>query len=245
MINFYAISNKLTTGKILRFFLRFIPKNITIRILQGPLRGKKWIKNSGVNGYWLGSYELEGQKILFENLKKGDIFFDIGANVGFYSLLAAELVDKNGRVFSFEPFEENFYYLKKHIKINNYKNIFSFKMAVADKNNIAFFKKEKSSAMGHLGDGDIKVEVISLDEQLKNKELPIPNFLKIDVEGAEFLVLKGAQNLLKANHPIIFLSIHSDLLREECFNLLLSLGYNLSPIKEEDLNKANEFLAKL
>lgn len=245
MINFSAISDGSIIGKILRFFLRFIPKNTVVRILQGPLKGKKWIKGSGVNGYWLGSYESEEQKIFIENIKKGDVVFDIGANVGFYSLLAAELIGSGGKVFAFEPFEENFNYIKKHMEMNNYKNIFSFGAAVSDKTGLAFFKKEKSAAMGHLGDGDIRVGVISLDEQIKNRKLPIPNFLKIDVEGAEFLVLKGAQNLLKVNHPIIFISIHSDSLREECFNFLLSLGYNLFSIKEKDLNKANEILAKL
>lgn len=228
----------------MRFFLKFIPQNAKVRILQGKLSGKKWIKGSGVNGYWLGTYELEGQKVFIENLKSGDIIFDIGANVGFYSLLAAELAGEESRVFSFEPLEENFNYLKKHILINNYRNIFLFKEAVADKNDFGFFKKEKSSAMGHLGDGNIKVETISLDEWIKNGKLPFPNFLKIDVEGAEFSVLKGAQNLLKEKHPIIFLSIHGDLLREKCFNFLLSSGYDLFPIKKEGLNKANEILAK-
>lgn len=245
MINFSAISNKSIIGKVLRLFLWLIPQSAIIRILQGPLKNKKWIKGSGVNGYWIGSYESDGQKVFIKNLKKGNVVFDIGANVGFYSLLAAELVGLEGKVFAFEPFEENFNYLKKHIEINNYKNIFSFKAAVSDKSSFAFFKKEESSAMGHFGDGNINVETISLDDWVQNGKLPTPDFLKIDVESAEFLVLKGAQDLLKINHPIIFLSIHSDLLREECFNFLLSMGYNLFPIKEEDLNKANEILAKL
>lgn len=119
MINFSAISNRSITGKILRFFLWFITQKTTVRILQGPLKNKKWIKGSGVNGYWLGSYESDEQKVFIENLKKGDIVFDIGANVGFYSLLAAEVIGFKGKVFSFEPLPENFKHIKKHIEINN------------------------------------------------------------------------------------------------------------------------------
>lgn len=235
MINFSAISNKSAIGKILRFFLRFVPKNTAVRILQGPLKGKKWFKNSGVNGYWLGSYELEDQKIFIENLKKSDIVFDIGANAGFYSLLAAELVGQNGKVFAFEPLDENFNYLKKHIEINNYKNIFPFKAAVSDKSGFAFFKKEESTAMSHLGadnSGDFKVETISIDDWVESGKLPIPNFLKIDVEGAEALVLKGAQSMLKKYRPAIFLSLHGEIARKECFAILNDCGYNLESIND-------------
>ena len=66
--------------------MRFIPENTKVLILQGRLKGKKWIKGSGVNGYWLGTYELEKQKMFEKNIKRGDVVFDIGANVGIYSL---------------------------------------------------------------------------------------------------------------------------------------------------------------
>jgi hypothetical protein len=54
-----------------------------VPIIQGTLKGRKWIKGSGVNGYWMGTYELEKQEVLRQTIKKGDIFFDIGAKVGF------------------------------------------------------------------------------------------------------------------------------------------------------------------
>lgn len=244
MINFSAISNNSIIGKILRLFMEFIPPNTTVRILQGPLRNKRWIKGSGVNGYWLGSYELEGQKMFIENLNKGDIIFDIGANVGFYSLLAAEIVGPSGKVFSFEPLPENFNYLKKHIEINGYKNIFPFQVAVSDKSGLAFLKIEGSNATGHFGSGDIHVETISLDEWIKNNKLPIPNFLKIDVEGAEFLVLSGAENVLKNHKHFIFLTTHGRGVNKDCCQFLISLGYDLEVIKGGDIENASEILVK-
>lgn len=228
MINFSKISKNTLLGGLLRFFLKFIPKNSVVLILQGRLRGKKWIKNSGVNGYWLGSYELEQTKNFEKLVKEGDVVFDIGANVGFYSLLAAELVGEKGKVFVFEPLFQNYEYLRKHIELNGYKNIKPFNIAISDKEGKEFFSKSLSSATGHLVDsGEIKVNTIAIDDWIKEKKLPIPNILKIDVEGAEDLVLKGAQSILKKFKPLIFLSLHSEKAKNNCFEILRNCGYNL------------------
>ena len=92
MINFSKISNKKLIGKILRALLKIIPKGMTVLIVQGKLKGKKWIKGSGFNGYWLGSYESEKVLIFEKTLKKGNILFDIGAHVGFYTLVLYSFV---------------------------------------------------------------------------------------------------------------------------------------------------------
>ncbi|MEK7087609.1 MAG: FkbM family methyltransferase [Patescibacteria group bacterium] len=245
MINFSKISNKSFFGKLLRGFLTIIPNRMTVRILQGKLKGKKWIKGSGVNGYWLGSYERKQTKIFEKTVNKGDVVFDIGANVGFYSLLAAEIVGSSGKVFSFEPLPENVKFLKKHIEINNYKNIFVFDNAVSDKSGHSFFKKEDSRSLGRLSDsGKFKVEIIAIDDWIASKKLPMPNVMKIDTEGAEMNVLKGAENTLKANRPIIFLSIHSGESHKKCCGYLLSMGYKLEPIGEADMDSADEILAR-
>ena len=245
MINFSKISNKKTIGKILRALLKIIPKGMTVLIVQGRLKGKKWIKGSGVNGYWLGSYESEKVSLFEKTLKKGNIVFDIGAHIGFYSLLSAELTGKDGKVFSFEPLTTNYEYLKKHIEINNYRNITPLNVAVSDKDDFAFFSEGESTSTGHLANnGEIKVRTIAIDDWINNKKLPIPNVLKIDVEGAEFSVLKGAVNLLKTHHPVVFLSTHSSEIHKNCCDFLLALRYKLEPLGTDDIGKADEVLAK-
>jgi FkbM family methyltransferase len=245
MINFSAISKDSILGKILRGVLRIIPGNTVLPILQGKLKGKKWIIGSGVFGYWLGTYELEKQKLFIKMVKEGDVVFDIGAHVGFYTLLSAELVGKDGKVFSFEPLMANYEYLKKHIEINNYKNITPFNVAVSDREGFAFFARGENTSTGHLtNEGEIKVRTIAIDDWINNKKLPIPNVLKIDVEGAEFDVLIGAANFLKNNKPVIFLSLHSKEVHKKCCGLLLSLGYKLEPVGELDIGEATEILAK-
>ena len=70
MINFSSISQNSIVGKILRFLLKFIPASSRLFILQGKLKGKKWIKGSGVNSYWLGIYEAEQQKLFGKTIKQ-------------------------------------------------------------------------------------------------------------------------------------------------------------------------------
>jgi len=246
MINFSAISQDSIIGKILRKTLWIIPNSMQVPIIQGTLKGKKWIKGSGVNGYWMGTYELEKQQVLRQTIKKGDIFFDIGANVGFYSLIAAELTGVSGMVFAFEPLPENFYYLKKHIALNAYKNIFPFEVAIADNAGLSAFGRTGSRSEGCITEnGELKVETIKLDDWFNDGRLPLPDILKIDVEGAEDMVLKGAVNILRQRHPLIFLSMHGEKKHYECCRLLLSLGYKLEPLGESDIDKAMEVIAKI
>jgi hypothetical protein len=92
VINFSGISNSVLLGRALRLPLRLIPKQAEVRILQGPLRGKRWIAGSSNHGCWLGSYEAAKQRKIIEFLRPGMVCWDVGVNVGFYTLLFAELV---------------------------------------------------------------------------------------------------------------------------------------------------------
>ena len=117
MINFSAISKDSLIGKFLRGILKLIPKNAVLPIFQGELKGKKWIIGSGSFGYWLGNYELEKQKIFQQIVKKGDIVYDIGAHVGFYTLLASELVGKKAGSLLLSPCPKIFFILKNILKL--------------------------------------------------------------------------------------------------------------------------------
>jgi hypothetical protein len=120
MIDFSKISKKSLIGKFLRRILKLIPPNSVLPILQGKLRGTKWIIGSGVFSYQLGCYEAEKQKAFIKQVKSGDVFYDIGAHIGFYTLLASKLIGDRGRVYAFEPLPRNIFYLKKHISLNKF-----------------------------------------------------------------------------------------------------------------------------
>lgn len=245
MFDFSRISRESATGRILRLPLRLIPRNLTMRICQGPLRGKKWIAGSSNHGCWLGSYEFDKQLLIAQTLEKGKVFFDIGANVGFYTLLASSLVGDTGRVFAFEPVPKNVVFLKKHLEMNHLRNATVFSAAVSERSGVAQFSEGPNNYMGRLADeGTLAVELVSLDELSAKGNLDRPDYIKIDVEGAELSVLRGARVLLADACPTIFLATHGSEVHSECLSLLQSLGYICRPLDEtRDIQTCDEVVA--
>ena len=243
-MNFSKLHYQSFLGRLLRFPLRLIPKKAVLPILQGRLKGKKWIVGAGEHGYWLGSYELK-KRLAFERIiQPGSIVYDIGANVGYFSLLAAVLVGPEGRVYAFEPLPRNVAYLLKHIKLNHIDNIQVFKAAVSNLSGEAFFDLGASTAMGHLSEsGEIKVQLVCLDQMLESGELQPPDYMKVDVEGAEYDVLRGAPNLLKTYQPVLFLDTHHRQAHHLTINLLAELGYRFDILDEKPLDETRELVA--
>lgn len=231
-------------GKILRFPLSLLPSNLQVPILSGKLKGKKWIIDSGVHRYWLGTYELEKQDKFSQMVSSENIVFDIGANVGFYSLLASILVGDQGRVISFEPVKRNINYLRQHLEINKIDNVTVIEAAVSDMNGLAMFDPSFEASMGHFSEtGTERVQTVSIDSLIEQNQLPFPQVMKIDIEGAEVLALIGAQNTINNNHPIIFLATHGEIVHRSACDLLISWGYSLIPIDTTNLDQAREILA--
>src|SRR5258708_1543581 len=121
LINFSGVRPGTLAGKIVRLPFRVLPQGMVVPVLQGPLRGKKWIVGSDLDGWWLGSYEWTMQRRMAGELKPGSVFYDVGANVGLYTLLAATLVAP-GRVYAIEPLAANVGYLRKHLALNGIQN---------------------------------------------------------------------------------------------------------------------------
>ena len=135
-------------------------------------------------------------------IKEGDIIIDLGANIGYYTLIFAKLVGDLGHVYAFEPDPSNFELLSKNVKENKHSNVTVIQKAVSNKNSkIKLYVSKRNIASHRIFDSDekrnsIEVDVITLDEYFKNFEKPI-KFIKIDVEGAEFQVLNGMKMILK------------------------------------------------
>ena len=245
MIDFSGIPRRGLHGRILRLPLRLIPRNFTMRVLQGRLRGKRWIVGSFNHGCWLGSYEFAKQNLIAETVEEGSVFFDIGAHVGFYTLLGSSLVGDKGKVFAFEPLPRNIAYLERHLQLNGVTNTTLFKAAVSDRSGTARFSEESGHSLGMLGDdGALTVDVVSLDELLASGAILPPDTMKIDVERAELAVLQGARRILTEACPAIFLTTHGSHLRRQCVAYLESLGYRCRPVTEgRELGLHAELLA--
>ena len=234
-MNFSAISENGILGKVLRWPLRFIPSSMRVPILQGRLRGMRWVIGAGTHGYWLGSYESEKQKVFEKYIHAENVVFDIGAHAGFYSLLASILVGPRGKVLAFEPLPRNIRFLHEHLRINHVTNVRVINSAVGDRKGIARFSDTGDSFQGRLTiDGEIQVNVVCLDNLWEQAELPLPDVIKLDVEGAEFAVLLGAERLIHTARPIIFLATHGEEVQHRCEMWLRNAEYKLSTLSSPD-----------
>jgi FkbM family methyltransferase len=240
-MNFSGISYKSPLGKALRSPLGWIPKQTQMTVLQGKLKGKQWIVGSSQHGCWLGSYEQDKQKLLEQTVPVGGIVFDLGAHVGFHTLLAAELVGAAGQVFAFEPMPQNLSYLNQHLQLNQIHNVTVINAAVSDQEGIAYFDLAASSFHGHLAkQGNLQVRTVSLDDLIAKGEIPVPDYIKMDVEGAEVTALAGMKTMLETAHPTLVLATHGDEIQKQCRAYLTELGYKFRVIGDKSIEQADE-----
>jgi len=241
LIKFSAVRPGTLAGRIVRYPFRVLPRGMAMPILQGPLRGKKWIVGAHLHGCWLGSYEYEMQTRVAQEVQRGGVFYDVGANVGFYSLLAAVLIHP-GRVYAFEPLPENVAYLQKHLDLNRIRNVHVFELAISDVPGSALFEAEPTRAMGRLGaGGNLRVQTTTLDALLRNQEIAPPDCIKMDVEGGEFRALLGARECFARHRPKLFLATHGRDVHEDCCRLLASWQYECHCVARESEERAELF----
>jgi FkbM family methyltransferase len=232
MLDFSRVPYRSGIGRLLRFPLRFIPEDAVLPVLQGPLRGRRWVAGSFNHGCWLGSYEMNKQRRFAAALKPDDCVYDIGAHVGFYTLIASV---HSKMVYAFEPFPRNLEFLRRHLALNQLTNVQVFPVAVGRETEVVQFQSHSSHAQGRVSSsGDFSVQQVALDQFVAQNSLRLPNVLKIDVEGAEYNVLSGAENLLRDTHPTIFLATHGTEVHVQCRDFLIGLGYQMESLAEDE-----------
>jgi FkbM family methyltransferase len=242
-VNLSGISRQTVLGQLLRAPLALIPKNAVLPILQGPLRGKLWTVGSATHGCWLGSYEFAKQRMFSETLRPGDVVFDIGANVGFYSLLAAVRIGTTGRVYAFEPLPRNLGFLRRNLDLNRIGNVEILDAAVAAQSGVAAFDVGGGPCLGRVdAAGTLAVRAVSIDALVSSGELPPPSVIKMDIEGGELAALEGARATLERHRPMVFLATHGDAVHRASCALLEAAGYELRPVDERPLSETDEVM---
>jgi FkbM family methyltransferase len=201
------------------------------RILLGPARGCAF---AGADlPYRLGIYEIHVQRALARILKCGSVFYDVGANVGFFSLLGAKLVGDGGVVIAFEPSGDNGLALRSLCEANGVRNVQLISEAVSAVDGEAYFAQGTSHAQHHIADdqgaGGLKVRTVSLDSFTKTHS--VPQVVLMDIEGAEFDALRGACNLLSlGNAPTWIIELHNADTDKLVTGILTKSGYVLTPL---------------
>lgn len=182
---------------------------------------------------------------------RGDIVIDIGANVGFFSLYASKRVGNEGLVISIEPLPDAYECLKKNIEINQIKNILAIQIALhSSKTSIPLYRTrgyfESATSNIPIFQNLIKkkdliiaktyyVQTKTLDEIVKEINVKKIDWIKIDVDGLEYEIIQGAEEVIAKFRPKIIIEIHDKNIGEKIKETLKSFGYSIKLIKIYDV----------
>ena len=229
----------------------------THTVQGGPLKGKRL--SLDLAGSWQkemirGSYDSFFFKYLETLDLKGKAVFDIGGHIGYHSLAFGQYAGKDGKVFVFEPNEANYDRLLQNLALNadSIQNVTAKKYAVSDAEGREEFvfsaRIENGSSSGSFldrshtiweksvyeasgGFARTDVETVTIDGFIRETDCH-PALVKIDVEGAEYLVLQGAQEMLAHDKPIILIEVHSIFNMFKTARILERAGYSLELLDE-------------
>ena len=198
-----------------KFYPIRIIHNFILRHLKSDfavVQGHKMFldSNDSLNLSVYGIHEEFETELVKKEIKPGDVVLDIGANIGYYTLIFAKLVGENGRVFAFEPDPTNFALLKRNVEINGYKNVVLIQKAVSNKSGkLRLYLSENNKGdhriyNSHDGRKFIDIESVKLDDYF-NHNVKI-DFIKMDIQGAEGGAIQGMSKLLEKNVSVKIIS---------------------------------------
>jgi len=210
-------------------------------ILFGPLRGKTFRATRYVR---LGIYERAIEELLLKHLKPGQVFFDIGANVGYFSLLAAQLSGPDGHIYSIDPAPNNVNAIRYNLDVNGIINYTLIEKAVSDKTGyaeLALLDGTRARLNTKESSGStITVQTTTLDD-LYNYYIQ-PDVIKIDVEGAEALVLEGATELLNNVQELkIIIEVHDEANDNRVQAILREAKYDIQAVSALNKRRSGKY----
>jgi len=180
-------------------------------VIFGPCRGLKYRIFPGFgHAYLYGGWEPRETAFMIRLVHPGMVAYDLGANYGMHTLLLARLVGSSGKVYAFEPLPEVFNGLQEQVEMNGFKSTCLVQKAVADRIAMAQFDLGHCRAVGHLAEnGNLEVEMTTLDHFVLNEGNTPPDFIKIDIEGAESKALLGARTVIQRFQPNMLIELHT------------------------------------
>ena len=219
----------------IRWVLRQGTRNepVLVYVVSGPLAGRPMYVNlRSQKYYWLGTYEPEVQSVILREVRQDDIVYDIGAHIGFFSLLFSIIVGSQGEVHCFEPLPENVEILRRQLRTNQFEHVVTVvSSAVTSETGSVSFYVNASSFIGTVildpqkQARRIRVNAIRLDDYISGGNRP-PHLIKMDIEGGETEAVLGMLETLKTKRPRIIIEFHSDQAKSEVWKILRPLGYS-------------------
>lgn len=189
--------------------------------------------------FWYGYYEKELGNLVKKVVRPNDVFIDIGANIGYFSILSAT-ISPSVRVISFEPVKDLFKKMKENFSINDCKNIEAINAAAGEINERRelFISNADNLGMSSFHQPENysgrkeKVEVVSIDNWFKTSGLSKIDLVKLDIEGSELAALKGMKGVLEKQKPVLLVEINPETLSlfglkpHDIFNYLKQLNFD-------------------
>jgi len=225
--------------------LHLFQNQTAIRPYQQNLKIKlhidEWIQQQI---YFLDVFDERGIRFLQNHLNPGDIFLDIGANIGCYTLAASKMVTDTGKVYAFEAISGVFEKLTYNANINKLQNVVLENKAIYSKEDTLTFYVSARENMGMSSifrhdteSGQTEtVKAISVDQYVTEKNIQKINVIKIDIEGAEMFALKGMTKTLQNLKPLVMIELSEDVLPNTTFSkndvvlFMEDLGYEYKAI---------------
>ena len=187
-------------------------------------------------GYRLGTTEPDLQALILAELRPGATFYDVGANVGFFTLIAARRVGAKGNVVALEPAPGTVARLRRNVEANNFRNVQVVEAAVGGTVGRATLARGSSSLdarLAHAGQVGEDVAMLTLDHGVGVLGWPPPTLIKLDIEGAEVDALRSMLQVVAAHRPTLIIEVHW--CKEQVLEQLGRLGYRAEPFGDVNL----------
>lgn len=211
----------------------------TVTIVAGPIRGGRLLKQHGLQNLSMlfGTYESKFSRAFSGRVRESDVIYDIGANTGYFSLLAAKQHRPGGQVFAFEPVPEIADDLRAMVAANSLsERVHTYTIAFSDSvgqarmctpgSTTAFLQAVTGEPLCAEMKG-LDVEMSTLDDFVFSGSNPPPDLIKLDVERAEGLVLAGAKRVLREFRPVVLVEVHGVQPAMDVWDISVALGYKV------------------
>lgn len=213
-----------------------------VTVAAGGLKGTRLLLDlQSEKDYWLGTYEPELQTTVQEWTNPGMVAYDVGANIGYISLLLAKTIGESGVVYAFEALPDNVARLRINVQLNTkLAKIEIVPKAVIDKTQPTRFLVHTSGGMGKVEGAvgrqahyqqAIEVPGVSLDNFIYEQGHPAPQIIKLDIEGGEVMALLGMRRLLSHARPLLLIELHGPEAAQVAWKTLTEAAYRLYAMK--------------
>jgi FkbM family methyltransferase len=217
------------------------------KIEAGPAKGMRFDAGPDNPRFVAGDYERPIQEVLASMVRPGDVCYDVGANLGFFSALLGRLAGEAGMVYAFEPVPKNASAVERNAALNGLQNIKVMKIALSNRSGtqeLLLAQHVGGAVLKSVGTpppdpaGSVMVETASVDRLIEQGHLRPPDIVKIDVEGAEMEVLYGMEIVLRDWAPTLILELDDETAAgcerkiERCQSFFQNFGYTMEPLPD-------------